>query len=312
MSVLRSRVCVRHSRTCAGGIHASGKRPSASNIRNQRASARSVLAWRFLPRSALVSAASARCTTTPALAKTSYTNSQPVHASNATSTCSPTNCATHSPTASRSARNRPRKTSPVSVSSASKVICARCTSNPARIAIRGLLCSSEVPTASLSHRAEGVPTASGPDPGGHAIFSTTVWAHCETRSHAIRNHLRPRRRSRRPPSRTRASFHPNVDWSPSTTPTELREGLDLAHHLLGVRAAHARWDTGHGATSGEPIARYRSGMPALYCVHGVPFERRRIAYCALTLGAGIGVVATSEAVAEGASPGVRVGTLNPR
>src|SRR3954451_16913748 len=172
MSVLRSRVCVRHSRTCAGGIHASGKRPSASNIRNQRASARSVLAWRFLPRSALVSAASARCTTTPALPKPSYTNSQPVHASNATSTCSPTNCAIHSPTASRSARNRPRKTSPVSVLSASNVICARCTSNPARIATRGLLCSSAVPTASLSHRAEGVPPASGPDPAVHAIFST--------------------------------------------------------------------------------------------------------------------------------------------
>src|SRR4051812_13585118 len=78
ISVLRSRVLVRQSRTCAGGIHASGKRPSASNVRNQRASARAVLAWRFLPRSALVSAGSPRCVTTPAASSTSYTNNQPV------------------------------------------------------------------------------------------------------------------------------------------------------------------------------------------------------------------------------------------
>src|SRR5215210_2078035 len=59
-----------------------------------RASARSVLAWRFLPRNALVSAGSARCATTPMPASTSYTNNQPVHASTATSTCSPANCPT--------------------------------------------------------------------------------------------------------------------------------------------------------------------------------------------------------------------------
>src|SRR4051794_28310810 len=76
----------------------------------------------LLSRNALVSAGSARCTTTPMLASTSYTNNQPVHASTATSICSPVNCATHAPTASRSARKRPRKTSPVSLSSASKVI----------------------------------------------------------------------------------------------------------------------------------------------------------------------------------------------
>src|SRR3954453_17969614 len=158
ISVLRRRVLVRHSRTCAGGIHASGNRPSASSVRNQRASARSVLAWRFLPRNALVSAGSAKCATTPASAKTSYTNNQPVHASNATSMCSPANCLTQSPTASRSARNRPRRTSPVSVFSASNVICARCTSNPARIAIRGLLCSSEIP-----HRESLASSGGGPD-----------------------------------------------------------------------------------------------------------------------------------------------------
>jgi hypothetical protein len=42
-------------------------------------------------------------------------------------------------TAAGVASIRPRVTSPVSVSNASKVICARCTSNPATIAIRGLL-----------------------------------------------------------------------------------------------------------------------------------------------------------------------------
>jgi hypothetical protein len=46
-SVLRSRVRVRHSRTCAGGIQASGSRPSASSVRSQRASWRSVLARRL-------------------------------------------------------------------------------------------------------------------------------------------------------------------------------------------------------------------------------------------------------------------------
>jgi hypothetical protein len=35
---------VRHSHTCAGGIQAPGSRPSASRVRSQRASARSVLA----------------------------------------------------------------------------------------------------------------------------------------------------------------------------------------------------------------------------------------------------------------------------
>src|SRR4051812_43916007 len=99
-------------------------------------------------------------------ASASYTNNQPVHASNATSTRSPANWPTHAPTASRSARKRPRTTSPVSVFSASKVICARCTSNPARIAIRGLLCSSEVPTRESLASSGGGPARKRPGPRG--------------------------------------------------------------------------------------------------------------------------------------------------
>ena len=53
--VWRSRARERHWRTCSGGIHASGNRPSASSLRSQRASSRSVLARRLRPRNARVS-----------------------------------------------------------------------------------------------------------------------------------------------------------------------------------------------------------------------------------------------------------------
>src|SRR5439155_7827106 len=135
-SVLRSRARVRHCWTCAGGIHASGSRPSASSWRRWRASARSVFARRLLPLRAATSAGSARCGTAPASASASHTNSQPVQASTATCTCRPGKRSTHADTASRVESIRPRVTSPLSVSSASKVIWFRCTSYPATIAIR--------------------------------------------------------------------------------------------------------------------------------------------------------------------------------
>ena len=83
--VWRNRARERHWRTCSGGIHASGNRPSASSSRSQRASSRSVLARRLRPRNARVSTGSARCATAPAATSASQTNSQPVHASTATS-----------------------------------------------------------------------------------------------------------------------------------------------------------------------------------------------------------------------------------
>src|SRR4051812_34458633 len=164
ISVWRIRARERHWRTCSGGIHASGSRPSASNSRSQRASSRSVLARRLRPRSALVSTGSARCGVAPAAASASHTNSQPVHASTATSISRPAKRAVQRVTAAGVESIRPRVTSPVSVSTASKVICARCTSNPATIAIRA---SSEAPVlpprASLSRRAE--------EALAHAIFA---------------------------------------------------------------------------------------------------------------------------------------------
>ena len=84
ISVWRIRARERHWRTCSGGIHASGSRPSASSSRSQRASSRSVLARRLRPRNARVSTGSARCATAPAATSASHTNSQPVHASTAT------------------------------------------------------------------------------------------------------------------------------------------------------------------------------------------------------------------------------------
>ena len=84
ISVWRIRARERHWRTCSGGIHASGSRPSASSSRSQRASSRSVLARRLRPRNARVSTGSARCAVAPAAASASQTNSQPVHASTAT------------------------------------------------------------------------------------------------------------------------------------------------------------------------------------------------------------------------------------
>jgi hypothetical protein len=60
---------------------------------------------------------------------TSQTNSQPVHASTATSMSRPAKRATQRQMAAGVESIRPRVISPVSVSSASNVICARCTSN---------------------------------------------------------------------------------------------------------------------------------------------------------------------------------------
>jgi hypothetical protein len=115
---------------CSGGIHASGSLRSASNSLSHSASWRSVFARRFRPRSARVSTVSARCATAPARSSARATNSQPEHASIATCTSRPQNPATHSNTAAGVDAIRPRLTSPVNESTASKVICRRCTSNP--------------------------------------------------------------------------------------------------------------------------------------------------------------------------------------
>jgi hypothetical protein len=64
-----------------GRIQASGSRPSQSSVRSQRASSRSVLARRLLPRRALVSTGLARCGMAPPPPTASQTNSQPVQAS---------------------------------------------------------------------------------------------------------------------------------------------------------------------------------------------------------------------------------------
>jgi hypothetical protein len=61
----------------SGGIHASGSLPCESSVRSQRASARSVLARRFRPRSARVSATSARWGTAPARSSARTTKYQP-------------------------------------------------------------------------------------------------------------------------------------------------------------------------------------------------------------------------------------------
>ncbi len=73
----------------------------------------------------------ARCATAPARASASHTNNQPVHASTATCISHSANPATHSSTASGDAPILPRASSPVSLTSASKMIWARCTSKPA-------------------------------------------------------------------------------------------------------------------------------------------------------------------------------------
>ena len=158
ISVWRSRARERHWRTCSGGIHASGSRPSASSSRSQRASSRSVLARRLRPRNARVSTGSARCGTAPAATSASQTNSQPVQASTATSISRPAKRSAQRATAAGVASIRPRLTSPDSVSSASKVICARCTSNPATIAIGA---SSKAPALPTS-RESLAPSGGGP------------------------------------------------------------------------------------------------------------------------------------------------------
>src|SRR5215216_6389696 len=158
--VWRSRARERHWRTCSGGIHASGSRPSPTSSRSQRASSRSVLARRLRPRNARVSTGSARCGTAPAATSASQTNSQPVHASTATCTSRPVKRPTQRSTAAGVASIRPRLTSPVSLSSASKVICARCTSNPATIAIGASFEFRQLPIArTISRRAERGPSS---------------------------------------------------------------------------------------------------------------------------------------------------------
>ena len=142
---------VKHRSMLKHRIHATA-RPSASSSRSHRASSRSVLARRLRPRNARVSTGSARCATAPAATNASRTNSQPVQASTATS-ISPSKRSTQRATAAGVASIRPRVSSPESVSSASKVICARCTSNPATIAIRASSKAPALPPARVS-RAE--------------------------------------------------------------------------------------------------------------------------------------------------------------
>jgi hypothetical protein len=133
--------------------------------RCRRASSRSVFALRFGPRSARVSAGSARCGVAPASERASQTNNQPVPASTATSTSSPAKRPTHFITASGVEGMRPRVSSPVSRSRASKVICALCTSNPAYDRHRGLLSSS-----GFANSRESL-APSGGGPSVHAIFA---------------------------------------------------------------------------------------------------------------------------------------------
>jgi hypothetical protein len=87
IKVWRNLARERYWRTRPDGIHAAGKRPSASSSRSQRASSRSVFARRLRPRNARVTAGGRRID--PA-----------------------------------------RISSPESVSRASKLISARCTSDP--------------------------------------------------------------------------------------------------------------------------------------------------------------------------------------
>ncbi|HYM58959.1 MAG TPA: hypothetical protein VES79_13435 [Solirubrobacteraceae bacterium] len=89
ISVCRSLTLERSSSMCSGGIHDFGTRPACSSSRNRRASWRSVLARFFGPRSALVSAGSARCTSAPTARSSSTMKRQPVVASSAASICSP-------------------------------------------------------------------------------------------------------------------------------------------------------------------------------------------------------------------------------
>src|SRR5512133_1829546 len=129
--VLRSRTVVRKSRIHAGGIQEVGSRPCSSSSRSSRASVRSVLARRLGPRRLLVSAGSARYAPSPAACSSSTTNRQPVHPS----TANPPSAPGRSPSQARSTARvagaiRPRRASPLSRSTQSKVIWARCTSSP--------------------------------------------------------------------------------------------------------------------------------------------------------------------------------------
>jgi hypothetical protein len=76
----------RASNTGCGGIQDSGIRPSSSSSRSSWASLRSILARRFGPRRAAVSAGSARCASIPARCNSSTTYRHPVQPSNAEAT----------------------------------------------------------------------------------------------------------------------------------------------------------------------------------------------------------------------------------
>ena len=105
---------------CSGGIHDSGTRPAINSSRRCRASARSFLARFLVPRRALASAGSARCTSAPTLRSSSTTNRHPVVASNATSSSWPPKRPKNLRTPARSTdATWPRFTSPVSVSTQS-------------------------------------------------------------------------------------------------------------------------------------------------------------------------------------------------
>src|SRR5215213_5869999 len=134
--VLRSRTVVRKSRIQVGGIHEQGSRPCSSSSRSSRASVRSVLARRLGPRRLLVSAGSARWATNPAAWSSSTTNRQPVQPSTANPPPAPGSSPSQAPTPARVAGvMRPRRASPLSRSTQSKVIWARCTSSPPRMLI---------------------------------------------------------------------------------------------------------------------------------------------------------------------------------
>src|SRR5215217_2682733 len=134
--VLRSRTVVRRSRIQAGGIQELGSRSCSSNSRSSRASVRSVLARRLGPRRLLVSAGSARWATNPAAWSSSTTNRQPVQPSTANPPPAPGSSPSQAPTPALVAGvMRPRRASPLSRSTQSKVIWARCTSSPPRMLI---------------------------------------------------------------------------------------------------------------------------------------------------------------------------------
>ncbi len=108
----------RTSRTWAGGIHDSGSRSARRRSRKWRASARSVFARFFGPRSAAFSAGSATWMRYPAVDTSSATNRQPVQPSTAKSPpCDGSRVSQACRAALVAGRTCPTRTSPVSVRS---------------------------------------------------------------------------------------------------------------------------------------------------------------------------------------------------